>query len=59
MSRTPSSSGGSYALTLAALAPQRVTRVVLSSAQMPYDDDASLADLQPGQLAERPDRCRP
>ena len=46
------SSGGTYALTLAALEPGRVDRVVLSSAQMPYDDDDALRDLQPGQRAE-------
>lgn len=40
------SSGGSYALTLAALAPDQVDRLVLASAQMPYDDDRALASLQ-------------
>jgi len=44
------SSGGSYALTLAAVAPERVERVVLSSAQMPYDDEAAIQGLQPEQL---------
>ena len=46
------SSGGSYALTLAATAPERVTRVVLSSGQMPYDDDATLGGLQPSEAEE-------
>lgn len=49
MSLLAVSSGGSYALALAAVAPERIERVVLASAQMPYDDDASLADLQPEQ----------
>lgn len=43
------SSGGTNALTLAALAPKRVHRLVLLSAQMPYDDDEAIAALQPGQ----------
>lgn len=48
------SSGGSYALALAAVAPDRVTRLVLSSAQMPYDDDDAIQFLQPAQRAELP-----
>lgn len=43
------SSGGTNALTLAAVAPDRVDRVVLLSAQMPYDDDEAISGLQPGQ----------
>lgn len=45
------SAGGSYALTLAAMAPTRVERVVLASAQMPYDDETALTGLLPDQLA--------
>lgn len=48
------SSGGTFALTLAAVAADRVTRVVLSSAQMPYDDEAAVAGLQPAQLGLLP-----
>lgn len=48
------SSGGTYALTLAAVAPERVDRVILSSAQMPYDDESSIHGLQPEQLALLP-----
>jgi len=44
------SAGGSYALALAGSAPARVERVVLSSAQMPYDDRAAIQELQPAQL---------
>ena len=43
------SAGGSYAVALAANSG-RVERLVLSSAQMPYDDLASIEGLQPGQL---------
>lgn len=45
------SAGGTYGLTLAASAPERVTRVLLVSAQLPYDDDAAIATMQPDQLA--------
>lgn len=48
------SSGGSYALTLAALAPDRVTRVVLSSAQMPYDVDEAVGSMQESMRVELP-----
>jgi pimeloyl-ACP methyl ester carboxylesterase len=45
------STGGSYALTLAAVAPDRVDRVILACGQMPYDDDDAIAGLIPGQRA--------
>lgn len=45
------SAGGSYAVALAATAPSRVARLLLVSAQMPYDDEAAIASLQPDQLA--------
>jgi pimeloyl-ACP methyl ester carboxylesterase len=45
------SAGGTYALTLAAIAPDRVEAVVLAAAQMPYDDEASIQTLVPDQLA--------
>ena len=45
------SSGGSYALTLAATAPERVERVLLVSAQMPYDDESAIQGLLADQLA--------
>ena len=48
------SAGGSYALALAATAPDRVERVVLVSAQMPYDDESAIQSLQPDQLALLP-----
>lgn len=48
------SAGGSYALTLAAVAPERVERVVLASAQMPYDDEQAIQGLLPDQLALLP-----
>ncbi|MDQ3645952.1 MAG: alpha/beta hydrolase [Actinomycetota bacterium] len=41
------SSGGSFALTLASIAPDRIERVILSSAQMPYDDPDAIAGLDP------------
>ncbi len=44
------SSGGSYALVLAAHSPERVSRVVLLSAQMPYDEESALRTMQPDQL---------
>jgi len=48
------SSGGTNALTLAAVAPGRVDRVVLLAAQMPYDDDEAITALQPGQAMGLP-----
>jgi pimeloyl-ACP methyl ester carboxylesterase len=48
------SSGGSYALTLGAVAPDRVERVVLACGQMPYDDEDAVQDLIPEQLALLP-----
>lgn len=48
------SAGGSYALALAATALDRVERVVLVSAQMPYDDETAIQSLQPDQLALLP-----
>jgi pimeloyl-ACP methyl ester carboxylesterase len=48
------SAGGSYALTLAATVPERVERVVLAAAQMPYDDEAAIQGLLPDQLALMP-----
>lgn len=47
------SAGGSYAVTLAATT-ERVDRLVLVSAQMPYDDAAAIQGLQPDQLAMLP-----
>ena len=41
------SSGGSFSMTLAAVAPQRIDRVVLSSAQMPYDVPEAIVGLDP------------
>ena len=46
------SGGGSNVLTLAAVAPERITRVVCVSAEMPWDDDDALATAQPDQLEE-------
>jgi pimeloyl-ACP methyl ester carboxylesterase len=43
--------GGSYALTLAAVERDRVERVVLAAASMPYDDEAAIQGLRPDQLA--------
>lgn len=40
------SAGGPYALALAAAAPGRVRRLLLVSAQMPYDDDAAITSLR-------------
>lgn len=48
------SAGGSYALTLAAVEPERVERVVLAAAQMPYDDDEAIEGLLADQLALLP-----
>jgi pimeloyl-ACP methyl ester carboxylesterase len=45
------STGGTYALTLAAIAPERVERLVLACAQMPYDDEGAIATLLPDQVA--------
>jgi len=47
------SMGGIYALTLAALAPERVHRVVLVSGHaLPYDDDRVIADLSEAEQAD-------
>ena len=46
------SGGGSNILTLAAVAPERITRVVCVSGEMPWDDDDAIATSQPDQLAE-------
>lgn len=47
------SMGGIYALTLAALAPERVHRVVLVSGHvLPYDDDQVTADLSVDEQAD-------
>jgi len=48
------STGGAYALTLAAIAPERVDRLVLACAQMPYDDEDAIAALLPDQRALLP-----
>jgi len=48
------SAGGSYALTLAATAPGRIERLVLASAQMPYDDESAITTLLADQLALLP-----
>lgn len=57
------SMGGTFALACAALAPGRVSRVVLVAANaLPYDDDGVVADLRPGEqedvaLLRRGDRA--
>lgn len=48
------SAGGSYAITLAAIARHRVERVVLASAQMPYDDEQAILGLLPDQRSLLP-----
>ena len=48
------SCGGSYIFTLAAIAPDRVTRIVSVSGQMPYDDEAAIEGLAADQAAELP-----
>jgi pimeloyl-ACP methyl ester carboxylesterase len=48
------SAGGSYALAFAAANSDRAERVVLVSAQMPYDDESAIRSLQPDQLALLP-----
>jgi pimeloyl-ACP methyl ester carboxylesterase len=48
------SAGGSYALTAAVVAPDRVERVVLAGGQMPYDDESAITTLLPDQLAMLP-----
>lgn len=48
------SCGGSNALTVAAVAPDRVRRVVLCCGQMPYDDEVAIAQLEPSQAAGLP-----
>lgn len=46
------SCGGSYIFTLAAMAPDRITRIVSVSGQMPYDDDVAIEGLAADQAAE-------
>lgn len=48
------SGGGSNVLTLAAIAPGRVSRVLTVSGEMPYDDEEAIVDLDPEQAAELP-----
>jgi pimeloyl-ACP methyl ester carboxylesterase len=48
------SAGGSYALTLAAVELDRVERVVLAAAAMPYDDEGAIQGLRPDRLALLP-----
>jgi pimeloyl-ACP methyl ester carboxylesterase len=48
------SAGGSNVLALAAIAPDRVTRVVSVSGQMPYDNDQAIATLDAQQARELP-----
>ena len=48
------SAGGSYAVSVAAIAPGRVERLVLAGAQMPYDDESAVTTLLPDQLALLP-----
>ena len=49
------SCGGSNVVALAASAPDRVSRLVLVSAQMPYDDDSAITELASDQLDELPE----
>ena len=46
------SCGGSNVVALAASAPARVKHLVLSSGQMPYDDESALPGMDPEQFAE-------
>lgn len=46
--------GGDLAVVLAATAPDRVLRVALGAAHMPYDDASAIAGLQPAQQALLP-----
>jgi pimeloyl-ACP methyl ester carboxylesterase len=48
------SCGGSNVVALAASAPDRVSRLVLVSAQMPYDDESVLSELAADQLEDLP-----
>jgi pimeloyl-ACP methyl ester carboxylesterase len=48
------SGGGSNVLTLAAIAPDRITRILSVSGQMPQDDEAAIAALPPEELASLP-----
>lgn len=48
------SAGGTYAVTVAAIAGDRVERLVLVGAQMPYDDESAISTLLPDQLALLP-----
>jgi len=48
------SAGASYAVTVAATAPGRVERLVLSGGQMPYDDERAVATMLADQLTLLP-----
>jgi pimeloyl-ACP methyl ester carboxylesterase len=48
------SGGGSNAVTLAAIAPDRVARTLVVSAQMPYEDETAVGAIPPEKLALLP-----
>ena len=48
------SGGGSNVVTLAAIAPDRVTRVLVVSGQMPYEDETVVGAIPPEKLALLP-----